>query len=46
LGSDNFSLMIFAGAATNGNTSVVQGVILIDTGPCSGQNGLVNLSRP
>jgi hypothetical protein len=46
LGSDNFSLMIFVGTATDGNTSVVHGLILIDNGPCSGQNGLMNLSRP
>jgi hypothetical protein len=46
LGSDNLSVMIFIGTATDGNTSVVHGLVLIDTGPCSGQNGLVNLSRP
>ena len=46
LGSDEVSLMIFIGSATNGDTSVVRGLILMDTGPCSGQNGLVNLSRP
>jgi hypothetical protein len=46
LGSDNFSLMIFAGTATNGNTSVVQGVAIIDTGACSGQVTSLTLSRP
>ena len=46
LGSDNVSQMIFAGTATNGNTSVVQGVAIIDTGACSGQIVSLTLSRP
>lgn len=46
LGSDQVSIMIFVGTARDGNTSQVPGLILIDTGPCSGQNGLVTLSRP
>jgi len=45
LGSDQASIMIFTGTATGGDTRVVRGLILVDTGPCSGQNGLVNLSR-
>ncbi len=46
LGSDNSSIMIFVGTVMDGNTNVVNGLIFINTGPCSGQNALVNLSRP
>jgi hypothetical protein len=46
LGSDNLSVMLFFGAVTDANSGVVQGQILIDSGPCSGQSAPGSLSRP
>jgi hypothetical protein len=46
LGSDQLSIMLLFGETTDGTTNVVHGQALIDTGPCGGQSGLINLSRP
>lgn len=45
LGSDQLSIMEFIGLTLDGSTDLVRGQILIHTGPCGGQNALVNLSR-
>lgn len=45
MGSDGVSTMLFVGITLDGNTNLVRGQIFIDTGPCSGQAGGLNLSR-
>ncbi|HKV92523.1 MAG TPA: hypothetical protein VJW20_08255 [Candidatus Angelobacter sp.] len=45
MGSDGVSTMLFVGITLDGNTNLVRGQVFIDTGPCSGQGGGVNLSR-
>ena len=46
LGSDQLSIMFLFGETTDGTTNLIRGQVLIDTGPCGGQSGLINLSRP
>ena len=46
LGSDQLSIMLLFGEATDGTANLVRGQALIDTGPCGGQGGLIDLSRP
>ncbi|HET9284562.1 MAG TPA: hypothetical protein VFR24_21620 [Candidatus Angelobacter sp.] len=45
MGSDGVSSMLFVGITFDRNTNLVRGQVFIDTGPCSGQGGSVNLSR-
>lgn len=45
MGSDGVSTMLFVGITIDGNTNLVRGQVFIDTGPCSGQAGGINLSR-
>jgi hypothetical protein len=45
MGSDGVSLMLYVGITLDGSTNLVRGQMLINTGPCSGQGGTINLSR-
>lgn len=45
MGSDGVSTMLYVGITLDGNTNLVRGQMFINTGPCSGQGGVINLSR-
>lgn len=45
MGSDGVSTMLYVGITLDGNTNLVRGQMFINTGPCSGQGGFINLSR-
>jgi hypothetical protein len=45
LGSDELSIMEFIGVTSDGSANLARGQVLINSGPCGGQNALANLSR-
>jgi hypothetical protein len=46
LGSDGVTVVTFVGVTLDGTTTLVRGQFNISSGPCSGQSGLANLTRP
>jgi len=46
IGSDGVTIMSYVGITLDGTTTLVRGQFNIISGPCSGQGGLANLSRP
>jgi len=46
IGSDGVTIMTYVGITLDGTTTLVRGQFIINSGPCSGQGGLANLSRP
>jgi hypothetical protein len=46
MGSDGITLLTYAGVTLDGTTTLVRGQFNIVLGPCGGQGGLANLSRP
>jgi len=45
-GSDGVTALTYVGITLDGTTTLVRGQFSINSGPCNGQGGLANLSRP